>query len=217
MVRIIGKENSIFNQFLMELRDNRIQTNRDRFRKNLRRIGNIFAYEISKTLEYKDVEVITPLGALVMKVADQLPVLVTILRAGLPLHEGLLHFFDGADSGFASAYRKYHKAEDFTIRLDYLSVPPIDQRVVIVSDPMIATGGSLAATLRGILETGTPSHLHIVSVVAGEEGITRIKKEFGVKNMTIWTGAVDAELTAQAYIVPGIGDAGDLAFGGKSD
>ncbi|MEJ2595162.1 MAG: uracil phosphoribosyltransferase [bacterium] len=217
MVNVIGKEDSIFNQFLMELRDIHIQQDSQRFRKNLYRMGEIFAYEISKTLDYKNMEVTTPLGTLNMSVLAEHPVLATILRAGLPLHEGLLHFFDKADSGFASAYRKYSKDEQFTIRLDYISLPSINDRILILSDPMLATGGSLVASLRGILETGTPKHIHIVSVVASEEGIAHVKKVFGLKKITLWMGAIDAELTAQAYIVPGIGDAGDLAFGKKGD
>ena len=201
----------------MELRDAQIQVDSFRFRRNLQRIGEIFAYEISKTFDFQDVEVTTPLGTLEMSIPKEQPVLATILRAGMPLHEGLLGFFDQADSGFVSAYRKYSKDEKFTIKLDYISAPSIEKRVLVVSDPMLATGGSLVASLNGLLESGKPKHIHIVSVLASDEGIARVKKTFSLKDVTIWTGAIDAELTAQAYIVPGLGDAGDLAYGKKED
>ena len=217
MIKELGKENSIFNQFLMELRDANVQIDSMRFRRNLQRLGEIFAYEISKTLKYKEVEVTTPLGVLNMSIPSEQPILATILRAGLPLHEGLLNFFDKAESGFVSAYRKYSKDEKFTIKLDYISAPDINKKVLILSDPMIASGSSLSASLSGLLETGKPKHIHIVSVLASDEGIARVKKMFSLKNLTIWVGAIDAELTAQAYIVPGIGDAGDLAFGKKGE
>jgi uracil phosphoribosyltransferase len=217
MIKELGKQDSIFNQFLMELRDAGIQSDSLRFRSNLKRMGEIFAYEISKTFEYKEVEVTTPLGSLNMRVPVEQPVLATILRAGLPVHEGMLNFFDGATSGFVSAYRKYSKDEKFSIKLDYISAPSIDNKILIVSDPMLATGGSLVASLNGLLETGTPKHIHVVSMLASDEGIARVKKKFSLKNLTIWVGAIDAELTAQAFIVPGLGDAGDLAYGKKGD
>lgn len=217
MIKELGKENSIFNQFLMELRDANVQTDSLRFRRNLQRMGEIFAYEISKTLKYKEVEVTTPLGILNMNIPSEQPLLATILRAGLPLHEGLLSFFDQAESGFVSAYRKYSKEEKFTIKLDYISAPDISKKVLILSDPMIATGSSLTASLSGLLETGKPKHIHIVSILASDEGIARVKKMFSLKNLTIWVGAIDAELTAQAFIVPGLGDAGDLAYGKKGE
>ena len=217
MVKDLGKTNSIFNQFLMELRDVGIQKDPMRFRKNLHRMGEIFAYEISKTLEYKLQEVTTPLGMHEMHVLAEQPILGTILRAGLPMHEGLLSFFDRAESSFISAYRKYSKEEQFTIKLDYLSTPEINKKVLILSDPMLATGGSLLASINGLLENGKPKHIHVVSAIASEEGIANVKKMFSLKNLTIWVGAIDAELTAQAYIVPGLGDAGDLAFGKKGE
>ena len=144
------------------------------------------------------------------------PVLATILRAGLPLHQGLLNYFDKADSAFVSAYRNYSE-NDFTINLDYISAPGIDKRVLIISDPMLATGGSLVASLKGLYEKGKPAHTHIVCVLASEEGIKKIKKAFTFRKITLWVGAIDDELTAKAYIVPGLGDAGDLAFGNKDD
>lgn len=217
MVRVLGKSNSIFNQFLSELRDRDIQSNRMRFRRNLERIGEIFAYEISKELEYEEKEVITPLGTAKMNLLKVQPLLATILRAGLPLHQGMLNYFDQADNGFVSAYRKYDKEEDFVIKLDYVSAPSVKDRVLIVSDPMLASGGSLIASIKGLLEKGNPKIIHVVSVLASHEGIENLKKTFSRKKMVIWTGAIDDELTAKAYIVPGLGDAGDLAYGNKED
>lgn len=217
MTREIGKDNSLFNQFLAELRDVTIQNDSLRFRRNLQRMGEIFAYEISKTFDYKTEEIITPLGMSKMKLMVEQPVLATILRAGLPLHQGLLNYFDRAESAFVSAYRKYTKDENFTIKLDYISAPHIDNRILIVSDPMLATGGSLIASLKGLLERGKPKHIHVVAALACEEGIANLKKKYSLKNLSLWVGAIDDELTAQAYIVPGLGDAGDLAYGKKND
>jgi len=217
MIKVLGKENSLFNRFLMELRDVKIQADSLLFRRNLQRLGEIFAYEISKTFTYQTAEVTTPLGTLEMYLPVENPVLATILRAGLPLHQGLLNYFDKADSAFVSAYRKYSKDEKFTIKLDYISAPSLDDRILIISDPMLATGGSLIDSMNGLLENGKPKHIHIVCALASDEGIANVKKKFSLKNMTIWVGAIDAELTAMAYIVPGLGDAGDLAFGKKND
>jgi uracil phosphoribosyltransferase len=217
MIRELGKENSLFNQFLAELRDISVQNDSLRFRRNLERMGEVFAYEISKTFDFESQEITTPLGSLNMSLPTEQPVLATILRAGLPLHQGLLNYFDKADSAFVSAYRKYTKDENFTIKLDYISAPHIDDRVLIVSDPMLATGGSLIASLKGLLERGKPKHIHIVAALACEEGIANVKKKFSLKNISLWLGAIDDELTAQAYIVPGLGDAGNLAFGSKDD
>ena len=217
MINELGKENTIFNQFLSELRDSSIQRDSLRFRRNLERLGEIFAYEISKEIKYAPVKVSTPLGMLEMNLLSEQPVLATILRAGLPLHQGLLNFFDKADSAFVSAYRKYAKSQKFTIKLDYVSAPSIEERILIVSDPMLATGGSLVASLNGLFELGKPSHTHIVCALASDEGIAKIKRAFSFKKITIWTGAIDDELTAKAFIVPGMGDAGDLAFGRKDD
>lgn len=213
----LAKENTIFNRFLSELRDKHIQKDPLRFRRNLQRIGEIFAYEISKKFVYDTKEVITPLGTAIMNLPMEQPVLATILRAGLPLHQGLLNYFDRADSAFVSAYRKYHKKGTFTINLDYVSSPSIDNRILIVSDPMLASGGSLIAALNGLLAKGKPKHIHIVNVIASEQGIKAIRKRFSLQEMTLWVGAIDDELTAKAYIVPGLGDAGDLAFGVKDD
>lgn len=217
MIIELGKENTIFNRFLSEIRDEQIQKDPLRFRRNLQRLGEIFAYEISKQFEYSKQDITTPLGTAAMSLPHEQPVLATILRAGLPLHQGLLNYFDRADSAFVSAYRKYHKKGSFTINLDYVSSPSIDDRILIVSDPMLATGGSLLASLGGLLQKGKPKHIHIVSVLATEVGIKNIKKRYSLSNLTLWVGAIDDELTAKAYIVPGLGDAGDLSFGHKDD
>lgn len=217
MIIELGKEDTIFNRFLSELRDEQIQKDPLRFRRNLQRLGEIFAYEISKKFEYSKQDITTPLGTAAMNLPLEQPVLATILRAGLPLHQGLLNYFDRADSAFVSAYRKYHKKGSFTINLDYVSSPTIDDRILIVSDPMLATGGSLLASLGGLLEKGKPKHIHIVSVLATEVGIKNVKKRYSLRNLTIWVGAIDDELTAKAYIVPGLGDAGDISFGQKDD
>jgi uracil phosphoribosyltransferase len=217
MIREIGKDDSIFNRFLSELRDATIQQDSLRFRRNLERLGELFAYEISKTFTFKEVEVITPLGVSMMRLPREEPIIAAILRAALPLHKGLLNYFDRAESAFVSAYRKYSKDENFIIKLDYISAPPLKDRILIVCDPMLATGGSLLASLEGLLEKGTPSHIHVVAALASDEGVAKVKKRYSLKNMTLWIGAIDDELTAQAYIVPGLGDAGDLAYGKKDD
>jgi uracil phosphoribosyltransferase len=217
MIHELGKTNSIFNQFLSEVRDEKIQQDRMRFRRNMERMGEIFAYEISKIMPFQEKEVITPLGTAHMQVLAQQPLLATILRAGIPLHQGLLNFFDQADNAFVSAYRKYDADEDFVIKLEYVSSPSPQNRILIISDPMLATGGSLVAALKGLIEKGKPAEIHVVSVLASLEGIEFLKKSFSKYKMTLWTGAVDDELTAKAYIVPGLGDAGDLAYGNKED
>ena len=212
-----NKIKTIFNKFLSQVRDRDIQKDSLRFRRNIQRMGEIFAYEISKKMKYAEVEVLTPLGTAKMSLCDEKPVLATILRAGLPLHQGLLNYFDDADNGFVSAYRKYENNEDFVIKLDYVSAPTLKGRTLIISDPMLATGGSMVAALKGLMEKGKPKKIHIVSILATEEGIAEIKKKFSLKNVTVWTGKIDDELTAKAYIVPGLGDAGDLAYGIKDD
>ncbi|MBE0650073.1 MAG: uracil phosphoribosyltransferase [Bacteroidales bacterium] len=213
----LGKKNSVLNQFISEVRDINVQKDRLRFRRNLERIGEIFAYEISKELEYVEKDIITPLGTAKVNVLKSHPLLATILRAGLPLHQGMLNYFDHAGNAFVSAYRKYDHDEDFVIKLDYISSPNVDGSVLILCDPMLATGGSLIASLKGLLEKGEPSQIHIVSVLASPVGIENLKKNFSKKKIKIWTCAIDDELTAKAYIVPGLGDAGDLAFGLKED
>ncbi len=215
MIREIGKVSSLFNQFLSELRDKEVQRDRMRFRKNMEMVGEIFAYEISKEMSYQEKEIITSLGVATMKIISDKPVLATILRAGLPLHQGLLNYFNTADCAFVSAYRKYKKNEKFEIKMDYISTTTLDDRVLIISDPMLATGGSMSTSIKSLLENGKPKHIHVVCLVASEEGLAVIKRNFSLQNITIWVGAIDDELTAKAYIVPGLGDAGDLAFGTK--
>jgi len=215
MVNVLSQKNSIVNRFIAEIRDAVIQKDRMRFRRNLERIGEIIAYEISKTLQYVTKETITPLGISSAMVPAEEPVIGTILRAGLPLHQGLLNYFDHADNAFISAYRRHHKDGSFDIRLEYVSSPKLTNRIVILSDPMLATGQSMVMTYKSMLEKGTPSHTHIVAVLASNEGVEYVKRHLP-QGITLWIGAVDEEMTAQSYIVPGLGDAGDLAFGTKS-
>lgn len=210
----LSKQNSVLSVFINELRDQTIQKDRMRFRRNMERTGEIIAYEISKTLSYRPLETETPLGMAQCVKLEQQPVLATILRAGLPLHQGMMNYFDGADSAFISAYRKHHKDETFDIEIEYLSSPSIDGKTLILCDPMLATGSSMVLAYKAMLQRGIPSHVHIVSVIASSEGVNFVKKHMPLTT-TIWLGAVDEELTAQAYIVPGLGDAGDLSFGEK--
>lgn len=213
MVINLSREHSLVSNWVAEVRDVEIQKDRMRFRRNLERIGEIAAYEISKKLVSTEVEVQTPLGTAVCSVLKEQPVLTTILRAGLPLHQGLLNYFDKADNAFVSAYRKHDQDGNFQISLDYLSCPEIDGRVIIVSDPMLATGASLVKTIQYLKEEGRPSQIHIVTAIACTVGIEFVRRE--IPEATVWCGAIDDELTAKGYIVPGLGDAGDLAFGVK--
>ena len=214
-VHIFDKTDSIFNQYLAELRDVSVQQDRMRFRRNLERIGEIMGYEISKTLEYETKEVTTPLGIKEVRVVKQQPVVATILRAGLPFHTGLLNVFDQADNAFVAAYRKYDKNDGFEIKVEYYSSATLEDRVLIICDPMLATGESMVKTLKGLLEEQQPSHIHIAVAVASAEGLNYVRRVMASKPVTLWVGSVDEELTAHAYIVPGLGDAGDLAFGEK--
>ena len=211
----LEKTDSVFNQFMAELRDATIQQDRMRFRRNLERIGEIMAYEISKTLEYEEKEVSTPLGIKEIRMLKEQPVIATILRAGLPFHNGMLNMFDRADNAFIAAYRKYDKNEDFEIKVEYYSSANIDDKVLILCDPMLATGESIVKTLHGLTEDMTPRQIHIAVVVASQEGLDYVQSALSRQPVTIWVGGIDEELTARAYIVPGIGDAGDLAYGEK--
>jgi uracil phosphoribosyltransferase len=211
----IGTNNSIFNQFLAELRDKDIQKDRIRFRRNMERLGEIFAYEISKTLTYETREIATPLGTKKMLLPAEQPILATILRAGLPLHNGLLNYFDQAGNAFVSAYRKYGTNGDFDIHIEYASSPNLVDKILILSDPMLATAASMILTYKELLNKGIPKHTHIVTAVASTKGIEILEKELPQKDVTLWVGAVDEALTSKAYIVPGLGDAGDLAYGTK--
>lgn len=217
MVKELKKDNSLLNTFISELRDVELQKDPMRFRKNLKRIGQVFAYEISKQLDYSEYEINTPLGTAEMQLPKKSPVLATVLRAGLPFHEGFLDFFDHSESAFISAFRKHKKDDDidFAVEVEYLSCPELDNRVLILNDPMLATGSSLVRVYKALAANGTPSHWHVASVLSTPEGIEQIKKAFP-SNLTIWTGSVDDELTAHGYIVPGLGDAGDLSYGKKS-
>ncbi len=215
MVHILGNSNSIINNFIAELRDVEVQKDRMRFRRNLERMGEIFAYEISKHLSYTFREVITSLGVANVPVLSEQPVVATILRAGLPLHQGLMNYFDQADNAFVSAYRKHHKDGSFDIKVEYVSSPQLHDRILILCDPMLATGSSIVLTYKELLRKGIPSHVHFVTAIASAEGVEYVKSHLS-SNVTIWVGAMDEELTAHSYIVPGLGDAGDLAFGLKT-
>src|SRR5258706_9278838 len=213
MLFVIGEQNSIANQFLLELRDRRMQQDRQRFRNNLQRLGEIMAYEVSKKLPSVDREVLTPLGKTSLKVIGQQPVLVTILRAGLPYFTGFQNFFDNAECGFVGAYRKENE-QALTIQLDYLATPDLEGKEVVLIDPMLATGRSMIAVLNELILRGKPKHVHLVSVVAAPEGIRHVEENAMIP-FSIWTFAVDEKLNHQFYIVPGLGDAGDLSFGSK--
>ncbi len=213
MVINLSDEHSLVSNWVSELRNVDIQDDRLRFRRNLERIGEVGGYEISKKLAWVEKEVTTPLGTSVAKVLAKQPVLATILRAGLPMHQGLLNYFDKADNAFISAYRKHHPDGTFEISLDYISCPEMEDRVVIISDPMLATGSSLVKTLQFIREEGSPSEIHIICAIACTVGIEYVLR--AEPRATIWCGDIDDELTAKGYIVPGLGDAGDLAYGVK--
>ena len=215
MIHNLGNQNTLLNQFISELRDEIIQKDRMRFRKNLLRIGEIFAYEISKTMNYQTCEIQTPLGIKTMNLLAEHPVICSILRAAVPLHDGLLSYFDHADNGFISAFRKHEKNGTITIRMDYVATPEIENRELILCDPMLATGSSMLASYQALCDLGKPRHTHIVTVVAHQEAIDFLQKNISSKEFTLWVGAIDEELTSQSYIVPGLGDAGDLAFGPK--
>jgi len=214
MVKNLSERHSLLSNWIGELRNTEIQGDRMRFRRNLERIGEVIAYEISKELPAEDREIGTPLGTSICKVLSQQPVLATILRAGLPLHQGMLNYFDRADNAFISAYRKHHGDGSFEIELEYLSCPSLEGRILIISDPMLATGASLVKTIQKLKEEGKPASIHVVSAIACTVGIEFVRRE--QPDVKIWCGAIDEELTAKGYIVPGLGDAGDLAFGEKT-
>jgi len=215
VVHTIGANNSLFNQFIAEIRNIDVQKDSLRFRRNLERVGEIFAYEISKTLEFSVKSIQTPLGESLINLPDSEVVVTSIMRAGLPLHTGILNYFDGAENAFISAYRKYTDDGEFKINFEYISSPSIEGKVVILADPMLATGSSMELAYKALLSKGTPKHVHVVSVIASEKGIDLIKNSLPKENTTLWMGAIDKELNSKSYIVPGCGDAGDLAFGAK--
>ncbi len=215
MVKILNEKPSIFNQFLSEIRNINIQKDKMRFRRNLERMGEIIAYEISKEINYTDTEIQTPLGISNCKTIAKQPVIASIMRAGLPLHQGFLNYFDNAENSFISAYRKYNKNDGFDIKLEYLSTPDLNNKTLILADTMLATGASVVLAYKALLKNGTPKTTYIVSLIASNEGVEYLKKNLPQKNIKIFLGAIDNELTAHSYIVPGLGDAGDLAYGKK--
>ena len=208
---VLTESQSIANQFLSELRDAVLQKDRMRFRKNLERLGEILGYEVSKKLSYQKQTIRTPLGEISTPTVKEYPVLITILRAGVPFHQGFLNVFDHADSGFVGAYRNEDEGE-VTISVDYVSIPDVDGKPVVLIDPMLATGRSVLDAQKVLQAKGTPSHLYIVSIVAAPEGI-RLLKENLTLPYSLWTCAVDEKLNSSFYIVPGLGDAGDLSYG----
>ena len=214
MIYELGKENSILNEFIAEMRDVEVQKDSMRFRRNLERAGEICAYEISKKLEWIKKEVTTPLGVAKVPVLKQQPVIATILRAGLPFHQGLLNVFDKAENAFLSAYRKHHPDGSFEVQVEYMACPDLNGKTLILCDPMLATGNSIELVYKAMKRNGVPKNIHIATVIASDEGIEHVKKHLP-NNIIIWACAIDEEPTAQAYIVPGLGDAGDLAFGNK--
>ena len=215
MIVNLSSHHTLLSNWIAELRDVEIQGDRMRFRTNLERIGQVAAYEISKVLPWKIQETRTPLGIHESKVLESQPVLATILRAGLPMHQGMLQYFDKADNAFISAYRKHQPDGSFEISMQYMSCPSLENRIVIISDPMLATGASIIKTIDFIRNEGQPKAIHVVCAIACNEGIEMIHRDCG-DQISIWCGDIDDELTAKGYIVPGLGDAGDLAFGTKT-
>jgi len=213
MVTNLSAKPSVFNSFIAEIRDAVVQKDSMRFRRNLERIAEVIAYEVSKTFEFEKKEIQTPLGIAEMNVLSDQPVLATILRAGLAMHQGMLNYFDRSESAFISAFRKHITAEEFEVNVQYVSVPNFDDKVLIISDPMLATGSSMVTVYRELLRHGRPKRVIICVAIASKEALEYVQAEF--PRVEIYAGAIDNELTAQAYIVPGLGDAGDLAFGKK--
>jgi uracil phosphoribosyltransferase len=217
MLRDLSLERSLCNHFIAEIRDVHIQNDPMRFRRNLERIGEVLAYEISKLMDYESSQVVTPLGHAYPMLTTQQPVIVSILRAGLTIHQGVLNYFDRAENAFISAYRKPHgKSEDIEVEVEYIACPELDGKELILCDPMLATGTSLLLAYEALLERGTPSRVHVACAIASNVGIRTIQKHLP-ENTTIHCGAIDPELNDMSYIVPGLGDAGDLAYGPKKD
>lgn len=214
MVHHLSENHSLISNWVAELRDVNVQNDRMRFRRNLERIGEVIAYEMSKKMAHQVKPTTTPLGIHQSKVLAEQPVLATILRAGLPLHQGMLNYFDKADNAFVSAYRKHHDDGSFEISIEYLSCPDLNNRVVIMSDPMLATGASLVETIKAITKNQTPKEIHIVVAIASRKGIETVEAALG-KDIPIWCADIDETLNEHSYIIPGLGDAGDLAYGTK--
>lgn len=212
-----SKKNSLMSAFVREIRDVAIQNDRLRFRRNIERIGEIMAYEISQDLPYKTIEIMTPLKGASANIPEEQVVIGTILRAGLPFHHGMLNYFDGAENAFVSAYRKYKETghQSFDIHIEYIASPRIDGKTLILTDPMLATGSSMELAYRALLTKGSPSHIHIATIIASQQAINYCIENFPEEKTTIWAAAIDPELNESSYIVPGIGDAGDLSYGEK--
>ncbi len=210
-----SQSNSILNQYVSEIRDVQVQNDRLRFRRNIERIGEIMAYEISKSFDYSVKPVQTPLGIAPISTPDNQLVVSTILRAGLPFHQGFLSYFDGAENAFVSAYRKYKDKLKFDIFIEYIASPRIDGKTLIITDPMLATGGSMELSYQAMLTKGEPAEIHVASIIASRQAVEYIQRVFPQDRTTIWCAAIDPEINEHSYIVPGLGDAGDLAFGEK--
>lgn len=211
----LSQNNSILNHYIKEIRSVEIQGDSMRFRRNMERIGEIMAYEISKTMHYSNEDVQTPLGIAPTNVIDEKVVISTILRAGLPFHQGFLSYFDRAENAFVSAYRKYKDALKFDIYIEYIASPDLTGKTLIITDPMLATGGSMELAYGALLTKGTPAHIHVATVISSQPAIDYIASHFPESKTTVWAAAIDPELNEHSYIVPGLGDAGDLAFGTK--
>lgn len=211
----LGATNSILNQFVAELRDVTIQTDSLRFRRNIERIGEILSYEISKQISYENKNVQTPLGRASLMVPCSQVVISTILRAGLPFHQGFLNYFDHAENAFVSAYRKYKDRLNFDIHIEYIASPRLNGKTLIITDPMLATGSSMELAFQALLTKGKPEHIHVASIIASKQAIHYIKEKMPAEKTTVWVAAIDDQLDEHSYIVPGLGDAGDLAFGIK--
>lgn len=210
-----AEQPSLVSEYLTEMRDVNIQNDPMRFRRNLERVGQIMAYEISRTLRYKDKEIRTPLAEMSTSVLAEQVVLATIFRAGVPFHQGFLSYFDRAENAFVSAYRKYTDVEIFDVCIEYLASPSIEGKTLVLCDPMLATGASMELSYRALLTKGNPAHVHVASVIASQKAVDFVARTFPADKTTVWVGAIDPELNAHSYIVPGLGDAGDLAYGTK--
>jgi uracil phosphoribosyltransferase len=214
MVHHLSEKHSLLSNWIAELRDVQIQKDRMRFRRNIERIGEVIAYEMSKQMAHKVVNTTTPLGTHASKILMEQPVIATVLRAGLPMHQGMLNYFDKADNAFISAYRKHHPDGSFEISVEYLSCPDLNNRILIIADPMLATGASLVETIQAITKTQKPKEIHIAVAIASKKGIETVQAALGM-DTPIWCGDIDDVLNDKSYIVPGLGDAGDLAYGTK--
>ena len=214
MVHHLSEKHSLLSNWIAELRDVQIQKDRMRFRRNIERIGEVIAYEMSKQMAHKLVNTTTPLGTHASKILKEQPVIATVLRAGLPMHQGMLNYFDKADNAFISAYRKHHPDGSFEISVEYLSCPDLNNRILIIADPMLATGASLVETIQAITKTQKPKEIHIAVAIASKKGIETVQAALGM-DTSIWCGDIDDVLNDKSYIVPGLGDAGDLAYGTK--